>query len=706
MPGTVYHAFTNAIPDSTDTQIVRPSDWNSQHLVSLAPSGAEMISGFSNANGISFGTNGAGAITASYTVPAGGGAVSFTATGNTVSDTTASGNSFVVSGGPNITAGFTGNTLFLSGGAGAAGNTGYLSAGTTNASLGTVSFADGSGVTFGVNGQTVTATVKTDYLTTAALSNHSHGFSAQGGSSAFQTLSFSNQNNVTFSNSNGQVVASASFPAQTVQTQGLVQALVVNTNSTGGGTATVNNSSLSLLNSNGITAFQTNGSQIALSVRADWASSNHSHGNPTLALTNLSGTTASASNGFTLSLSAGAGGAGDGVNILAAGTQTANTTGTVLFQDSNGITFGMSNNSRITATVKTNYALSDHSHGNPVLFLTNLSGTTNSASDGFTLSLSAATAAPSPVFVSAGTTGQSLATIQFNNGNKVSFGLDGSTITATVDLIRVGLSTAGNTSGDTGTIQGGQVVFAGINGITCSGSVNGVSQTISISGLSEAQLSYWDNMVPGQASGGFSSKAFQHNTLWIAPFKVVDRRWEANMTISTFNVLLSVNGSSATQSAAHTSNFSFGIYRLINNLSISLVDSVSTQIALAANASNSTAWQGIRWVTVHSSQWSSQPVLSAGETYYIGIIASSAGASNQTCNFMGQYAWATNVHSGTLGRSQSGLGTSQGFYPIIGHYSVTTGSFPDTIHQSQINKQVVSGNFIPFLLFNNRTGTI
>jgi hypothetical protein len=77
-----------------------------------------MIGGFSNANGISFGTNGAGAITASYTVPGGGGGnISLSVTGNTVSDTTASGNTFYVSGGPNITAGFTGNTLFLSGGA-------------------------------------------------------------------------------------------------------------------------------------------------------------------------------------------------------------------------------------------------------------------------------------------------------------------------------------------------------------------------------------------------------------------------------------------------------------------------------------------------------------------------------------------------------------------------------------------------------------
>lgn len=101
-------------------------------------------------------------------------------------------------------------------------------------------------------------------------------------------------------------------------------------------------------NANGV-SFGLSAGAITASIQTSYAASNHSHGNPTLNLTNLSGTTASNSAGFTLSLSAGAGGAGDGVNILAAGTQTAATTGTVLFSNSNGITFGMSNSSVITA---------------------------------------------------------------------------------------------------------------------------------------------------------------------------------------------------------------------------------------------------------------------------------------------------------------------------------------------------------------------
>jgi hypothetical protein len=142
-------------------------------------------------------------------------------------------------------------------------------------------------------------------------------------------------------------------------------------------------------NSNGI-SFGLNGSVVTGTVATSYAPSNHSHGNPTLNLTNLSGTTASASNGFTLSLSAAAPGAGGGFAAQGSGVYTQNT-GTIQWANSNGITFGLSTN-QMTASHNglTTAALSDHSHGNPTLALTNLTGTTASASNGFTLSLSAA----------------------------------------------------------------------------------------------------------------------------------------------------------------------------------------------------------------------------------------------------------------------------------------------------------------------------
>jgi hypothetical protein len=72
---------------------------------------------------------------------------------------------------------------------------------------------------------------------------------------------------------------------------------------------------------------------------------------------------------------------------------TSSQSNTIQFGNTQGISFSLSNGS-IVGTVKTDYlttaAQSDHSHGNPTLNLTNISGTTASASNGLTLSLSAA----------------------------------------------------------------------------------------------------------------------------------------------------------------------------------------------------------------------------------------------------------------------------------------------------------------------------
>lgn len=77
----------------------------------------------------------------------------------------------------------------------------------------------------------------------------------------------------------------------------------------------------------------------------------------------------------------GAGGGSDGVNILAAGTQTAVTSGTVKFANSNGITFGMSNSTQITAshngltTAMASNAGSQFIYSSAGLNLTNISAT-------------------------------------------------------------------------------------------------------------------------------------------------------------------------------------------------------------------------------------------------------------------------------------------------------------------------------------------
>lgn len=127
-------------------------------------------------------------------------------------------------------------------------------------------------------------------------------------------------------------------------------------------------------------------------------------------------------------------------SYISISTNGANTTvnaipGNIHFGDANGASFGSSVNgisTTITASLVTNYASSSHTHGNVSLSLSNISGTYSSASNGLTLSLTGNT-------LGGGTGGVALqdsvnsitgGTAYLSNLNGISFGINGSTITA------------------------------------------------------------------------------------------------------------------------------------------------------------------------------------------------------------------------------------------------------------------------------------
>lgn len=270
------HAFSSPIADQTGTvtnwdgattasaiasQLVRPTNWNEPHV------GYSTFAGNTAGASTWSGTNLIMAAVTNLTLSYSANAVSIVGPDLSPYLTTAAlsnhshGNPTLaltnISG--TTASNSAGLTLSLSAGAGGAGSL-NVSAGTTSNNLTAITFDNSNGVSFGLNGSVVTATVKTDYLTTAAVSNHSHGASGANGSFGFQTLSFSNAQGVSFATSAG--------------------------------------------------------SAIVASVETSYAASNHSHGNPTLALTNISGTTASNSAGLTLSLSAAAPGGGAAGNTI------------------------------------------------------------------------------------------------------------------------------------------------------------------------------------------------------------------------------------------------------------------------------------------------------------------------------------------------------------------------------------------------------
>lgn len=226
------------------------------------------------------------------------------------------------------------------------------------------------------------------------------------------------------------------------------------------------------------------------------------------------------------------------------------------------------------------------------------------------------------------------------------------------------------------------------------------------SGAALVTLPLYDNMIMMGASvgGNIGSATTQQNTLWIFPLSP-SGVMPGQITASSVFIQLSLSGSTATLSAAHTSNFSIGVYTLNANQSqISLLSTATFQQSMAASTNNSTAWQGVRYIQFTQNNWqgSTQPVFSSGVQYFIALAASSAGSAAQTAGFMGIYVATTAALSGWVGQNV-GAATSQGFYPFLGRYSATSGSFPAAINVSEINKQTASANFIPHIVLVGAT---
>ncbi len=334
----ISHAFTNRIPDGTNTNIVRPSDWNSAHN--------------------------------QY----------YTLSGNTLGVSTVSGTNVVLQGGGNVSLSGTGQTVVVYGGGGGTAGGAAISAGTQFADSGTVSFANSNGISFGMSdssritasytvpsttglagtGFTSTTTTGTNIVGTLSSNGLSLGVpayvtNAAGGGVAIAggtqtatsgTVIFSNSNNITFGMS-GSSRITASF-SQSVQTQA------------SGNIAGTGFTSTTVTGSNILGALGTDGLSLSVPLYltnaaggSSWTVSDNATSGTVgrLAFTNL--------NGVTLSLSTGAGGShtivGSHNGLTSQSNQAFSASGgssafqTLNFANSNGVTFSNSNGSVIAS---------------------------------------------------------------------------------------------------------------------------------------------------------------------------------------------------------------------------------------------------------------------------------------------------------------------------------------------------------------------
>jgi hypothetical protein len=424
---------------------------------------------FSNSNGFSFGLN-AGTITGSYTVPTvpaqfSGGNSNL---GNTLGDTGVVTGRLVLVGTNNITLSGSTNggsmTISISGAA-AAGNTGSISAGTTRATLGEVVFSNSNGISFGVNGQTVTGSVAT------SLTNIN--VSAGTTSNNLSAITFSNSNGISFGLNASTLTASVATSLTNINLSA--------------GTTSNNLSAITFSNSNNV-SFGLNGSTVTAT--ATVASTQGS-------IRISAGTTSVLSSAFTFSnsnnvsfgmntdgiITATATMAGGGSVNVSAGTTSNNLTA-ITFSNSNGISFGL-NASTITASVATSLTNINFSAGTTS---NNLSAITFSNSNNVSFGLNGSTvtatatvaSSQGSIRISAGTTSILSSGFTFLDSNRVSFGIDNGTVTAK-HALNFSAGTTSNNVSDQIIFSNSNNVSFGLNGSTITGTVTVASTQASIS---------------------------------------------------------------------------------------------------------------------------------------------------------------------------------------------------------------------------------
>jgi hypothetical protein len=511
---------------------------------------------FQNANGISFGSSGANGISASYTVP--------TQSNQTIG-------AYAVSNTTNSSSGtIDARSLSFKG----AGN---VSVGVSNGSI-VVSGATAAGLTTGgfyaVNNTTGQSSSSTIALT--ALSLYGDGIISVGYSGGSIVISAPASTTGVF------LSAGMSTLGNTAGTSGMASAQLVfagvnatlsQSNSSGSATLSISvPGTSSLVGTNGLSV-SVNGSTISVSLNPMnlYAVSNTTQSTSMTA--NASALSFEGAGGVSVGMSNGSvvisGGAGGGGGL--GGIQVSNTTytsGTVTFQNANGISFGSSGANGISAsyTVPTQ---SNQTEGYYVVGNTTLSS--SGTMDARTQSLSGA--------------------------GEVSIGVSNGSIVISAPPSSVGVSNIGNTSGNTGTYSG-QVVLSGGNNITLGVSTAaGGAQTIQISGANAggaqtgisgivvSNTTYTSGTVTFQNANGISFGSSGANG--------ISASLQADWLLQAFNTSATVGilpGTSSKVYLSNSNNVSFGL--TITNVS-NIIATASYALNVSDGGVNSNALSGL-----------------------------------------------------------------------------------------------------------------
>ena len=405
-----------------------------------------------------------------------------------------------------------------------------LSAETTSNNLSAFTLSNSNGLTFGLNGSVVTGSHN------GLTSQSNQNVTAGNGGFAFQTLSFSNVNGFSFGTSAGSAIT-GSYTVPTVTNSSLT--LSDNATSMTIGRLAFSQSNgltLSLSTTTGGSATLVGSYTVPTVTNSSWTVSDNGTSGSVgrLAFTNL--------NGVTLSLSTGAGG-----SHTIVGSHNALTSQSTQFH---AITLG--GNTAGTSTF--------HATNNASIFL--------HGGNNITLS---------------------------GNGSSItiSAGAGGGTTNQTGP--NIGVSNLGNTAGSTGTISTGDYVLVGSGGITLSQSTAaaGSHGTVTIHGPQQQTMSMFPPWpVPLASSSAYTGATTTtaggsrtSYSLYISPLEV-----DHVLSFNTAGMQMSFATVAGTGSM--TNAHMFGLYRMNAGTALSLVETWQMGIHVSQNSVTAQSW---RW---------------------------------------------------------------------------------------------------------------
>lgn len=496
--------------------------------------------------------------------------------------------------------------------------------GTTSSANGTdLWLAGGNGVTVSGSSNTISISVATNYqsqgayLTTAMQSNavtlSNINVSAGGAANNLSAITFSNANGVSFGIAASVITASvaAAGGAQTA-----ISGIIVSD-------ATYTSGTVSFSNQNGVTiGSSVNGASqyIRLSVNTNYQSQG-----AYLTTAGLSGDTTKYIQNWKLT------GNTSGTTSSAQGTDLwlAGGNGVTISGSSNTLSFSVATNYQSQGAYLTTAALSGDSSKYAINWnLTgNTSGTTSSnqgsgwwfsGGNNITISgssnsivISAGNAAPSPVNFSAGAASANLGSVVFSNLNGVSFGLNGSTITASVVAGAAGgvalYDGANSITSGTAQFSNSNGVTFGINGQTVTGSVAPVSQLTGVNGITVSSGGSTISIMPQWLS------SYENNEGGLANSQAITYPGASKSLAVNFNlyqpisasflripILMTTNSTTVATLASASATAQGALYSTWNAVVYSLQTGANSQ-SLSQVASGSVGWTFSQAISITNS---------------------------------------------------------------------------------------------------------